>query len=72
LPGFPRYKSYRRYDSFTFKQSGFNLLDNGLLLSKIGVVKIVQHRAAEGEIKNPDHPARQRGQLVCFFFMRSG
>ena len=50
-PGFPRFKSFRRYDSFTFKQSGFNLLDHGLLLSKIGVVKIVQHRPIEGEIK---------------------
>jgi putative transposase len=50
-PGFPRFKSVRRYDSFTFKQSGFHLLDNGLFLSKIGVVKIVQHRAVEGEIK---------------------
>ncbi|MFA6982221.1 MAG: transposase [Patescibacteria group bacterium] len=50
-PGYPRFKSFRRYDSFTFKQSGFDLLDNGLSLSKIGVLKIVQHRPIEGEIK---------------------
>jgi len=49
-PGYPRFKGFRRYDSFTFKQSGFDLLDNGLLLSKIGRVKIVQHRPVEGEI----------------------
>jgi putative transposase len=51
VPGYPRFKGFRRYDSFTFKQSGFDLLDNGLLLSKIGMVKIVQHRPVEGEIK---------------------
>lgn len=50
-PGYPRFKSFRRYDSFTFKQSGFHLRDNGLLLSKIGVVKVVQHRPVAGEIK---------------------
>ena len=49
--GYPRFKSYGRYDSFTFKQSGFELLDNGLMVSKIGVLKIVQHRPIEGRIK---------------------
>ena len=49
--GYPRFKSFRRYDSFTFKQSGFHLRDTELLLSKIGVVKIVQHRPVEGKIK---------------------
>jgi len=50
-PGYPRFKGFRRYDSFTFKQSGFQRLENGLLLSKIGVVKMVQHRPVEGKIK---------------------
>ena len=49
--GYPRWKAYGRYDSFTFKQSGFELLEKGLLLSKIGAVKIVQHRPIEGRIK---------------------
>lgn len=49
--GYPRFKSYGRYDSFTFKQSGFELLDNSLLLSKIGAIKIIQHRPIEGRIK---------------------
>ena len=49
--GYPRFKGYGRYDSFTFKQSGFNLVGNELLLSKIGAVKIVQHRPIEGKIK---------------------
>ena len=50
-PGYPRFRGYGWYDSFTFKQYGFTLADNGLLLSKIGAMKIIQHRAIEGKIK---------------------
>ncbi|HEY5157666.1 MAG TPA: transposase, partial [Anaerolineales bacterium] len=50
-PGYPRFRGYGWYDSFTFKQFGFELLDNGLILSKIGVIKIILHRPIEGEIK---------------------
>jgi putative transposase len=50
-PGYPRFRGYGRYDSFTFKQSGFKLGDNGLRLSKIGTVKILQHRPIAGRIK---------------------
>ncbi len=37
-PGYPRFRGYGRYASFTFKQSGFELLPAGkeLLISKIG------------------------------------
>lgn len=48
--GFPRFKGFGRYDSFTFKQSGFKLGER-LTLSKIGDVKIKLHRAIEGTIK---------------------
>lgn len=50
-PGYPRFRGNGWYDSFTYPQTGFTLADNGLLLSKIGVVKIIQHRPVEGEIK---------------------
>lgn len=50
-PGYPRFRGYGRYDSFTFKQFGFELLDSELLLSKIGTVKIIVHRPIEGRIK---------------------
>src|SRR5208283_3655665 len=50
-PGYPRFRGYGRYDSFTFKQSGFELLDQGVLISKIGILKIIQHRPIEGRIK---------------------
>jgi len=49
-PGFPRFKGYGRYDSFTFPQSGFKL-DEKLFLSKIGKVKIKLHRPIQGIIK---------------------
>ena len=50
-PGYPRFRGYGGYDSFTFKQSGFELLDNGLLISKIGAMRIVLHRPVEGRVK---------------------
>src|SRR5665647_1411643 len=50
-PGYPRFRGLGWYDSFTFKQYGFELLGNGLLLSKIGVVKVVLHRPIQGRIK---------------------
>jgi putative transposase len=50
-PGYPRFRGRGWYDSFTYPQTGFTLYDNGLLLSKIGAVKIVQHRPIEGKIK---------------------
>ena len=48
--GFPRFKGFGRYDSFTFKQSGFKLGDR-LTISKIGDVRIKLHRPIEGTIK---------------------
>jgi len=42
-PGYPRFKGYWRYDSFTYPQSGFRL-DGKLWLSKIGGISIRLHR----------------------------
>lgn len=49
--GFPRFRSRRRYDSFTYAQSGFSIRDGKLRLSKIGDVKIKFHRPIEGKIR---------------------
>ena len=49
--GYPRFKGYGRYDSFTYPQTGFELLANGLRLSKIGTIKMLQHRPLAGRIK---------------------
>ncbi len=50
-PGYPRFRGYGRYDSFTYPQTGFRLVSNHLYLSKIGKLKIVLHRPIKGKIK---------------------
>ena len=50
--GFPRFKSGERYNSITYPQSGFRVLENGhIRLSKIGEVRMFMHRPVEGETK---------------------
>ncbi len=49
--GYPRFQGWNRYNSFTYPQSGFELKDGKLILSKIGTFKIIQHREIEGKIK---------------------
>ncbi len=66
VPGYPRYKSNSRYHSFTYPQSGYEIVapparkkrsKKGekqtckLKLSKIGQIKMVMHRPIEGKIK---------------------
>jgi putative transposase len=51
-PGYPRFKGYGRYDSFTFPQSGFSIThDTRVTFSKIGSVKMVYHRPVKGSLK---------------------
>ena len=53
-PGFPRYRSARRYDSITFPSygDGCRLLDNGKLrIQGAGHIKANLHRPVEGAIK---------------------
>lgn len=49
--GYPRFKGFGNYDSITYPQTGFEITDNGLNLSKIGTVKIKLHRQPEGIMK---------------------
>ena len=50
-PGFPRFRGFDRYDSFTFPQSGFNFIGDRLKISKVGSVRIKKHREIDGTIK---------------------
>ena len=50
-PGFPRFKSRNRYDSFCYPQMGFELKNSRLNLSKLGSIRIFQHREIAGVIK---------------------
>ncbi len=49
--GYPRFQGRNRYNSFTYPQSGFELQERKLYLSKIGSLKIILHREIEGKIK---------------------
>lgn len=49
--GYPRFKGYDRFNSFTYPQSGFEIQGNKLMVSKIGAVKIKLHRPIEGQVK---------------------
>jgi len=42
--GYPRFKSKDRFNSFPFPQSGFKIEAEKLVLSKIGAIKLIQHR----------------------------
>lgn len=64
--GFPRYKGKTRYDSFTYPQSGFVIDENKLTLSKIGDIKIRQHREIEGNIKTCTIKRDVDQWYVCF------
>jgi transposase, IS605 OrfB family, central region len=64
--GFPRFKNYGRYDSITYTQSGFSIIDNKLKLSKIGHIKIKLHRNINGTIKTCNIKKEIDRWYVCF------
>jgi putative transposase len=65
-PGFPRYKSFRRYDSLTYT-NGYKLLSNGkLYIQGAGHVKIKLQRPVEGKIKTVTIKRKAGKWYVCF------
>lgn len=50
-PGYPRFRGKHRYNSFCYTQSGFSIEEDNIKLSKIGKIKIVQHRPISGRVK---------------------
>ncbi len=65
--GFPRFRSHKRYDSFTYAQSGFALTNGKLRLSKIGDVRIKLHRPIEGKVKTLTITREASGKwFACF------
>jgi putative transposase len=67
-PGYPRFKSSTRYDSFTYKQVGNGAtLDNGfLVLSKIGRIAVHWSRPLEGTPKTVTIRREADGWYVTF------
>ena len=65
--GYPRFKGKGRYDSFTYRQFGFKITNNGLKLSKIGTIKIKLHRPINGKIKTCNIRKTATGKwYACF------
>jgi len=65
--GYPRFKGSARYDSFTLKQSGWQLNGNHLSIKKIGIFKIKLHRPILGDIKTVIIRRSSSGKwFVCF------
>ena len=65
-PGYPRFRSSFRYDSFRYPQSGFWLKGGKLHLSKIGKVKLHLSRPIEGELKTCMIKREADGWYVIF------
>src|SRR3989442_5186909 len=68
VPGYPRFKGYGRYDSFSFPQSGFSLThDDRVTLSKIGSVRMVYYRPLKGKVKTCTIRRSSTGKWSVFF-----
>src|SRR3990167_3293130 len=52
-PGFPRFRSRRRYDSMTYPQLGFSVEGSRLYVSKVGSIKVKLHRPVAGPVHSP-------------------
>ena len=65
-PGYPRFKGFDRYDSFSFPQTGFEIGKDRIKLSKIGSIKIKVHRAIIGNIKTCTIGRQANKWYVCF------
>ncbi|HEU5382922.1 MAG TPA: transposase, partial [Ktedonobacteraceae bacterium] len=68
-PGYPRFKGKGRYQSMTFPQipSGCSLKDGKLVVSKVGTIKMVLHRALRGKPKTSTISKGATGKwYVCF------
>jgi putative transposase len=64
-PGFPRFRSRHRYDSFTYPQAGF-AMNTKLQMSKVGNVKIKLHRELNGDVKTLTLKRENGNWYACF------
>jgi putative transposase len=65
-PGYPRFKSHDRFDSFTYPGTGFSLKGDKLFLSKIGSCRVRLSREVEGKIKTCTIKRECDGWYVIF------
>jgi len=65
--GLPRFRKYGRYKSVTYPQNGFRVEGNRLILSKIGAIRIRQHRELPEKIKTLTVKRNPSGRwYACF------
>lgn len=65
--GFPRFKTFNRYKSITYPQSGFKFIsDKKLYVSGIGNIPIVLHRVPKGKLKTFCIKKTAKGWFVIF------
>jgi putative transposase len=66
-PGFPRFKSKHRYNSFTLSQAGYQLEPGKLTIRNVGVFKFKEHRPILGIIKTITIHLSSTGKwFICF------
>jgi putative transposase len=70
--GYPRYKGKSRYSSFTYPQSGFEIKEGKLVLSKIGHIKIKLHRPLMGRVKTLTIKRTATGKWFAIFCCEVG
>ena len=66
-PGFPRFKSGNRYNSFTLKQNGWKVEGKYLHIRNIGKLKLFLSRPIEGNIKTVTVCRKHAGKWFVFF-----
>lgn len=66
-PGFPRFRSRDRYDSFTLKQAGWKLEGRILTVTGLGRFKLFLSRPIEGKIKTVTIRRSSSGKWFVFF-----
>ncbi len=60
-----RFARYGEYRTFIYNQSGYKLENGKLILSKIGDIKIKQHREIQGKIKQVIITKTKSGKWYC-------
>jgi putative transposase len=63
----PHFRRIRDYSSLTYPQFGFKLDDSTLKLSKIGALRIIQHRPIEGVTKTLTIKRESSGKWYAIF-----
>ncbi|KKK91470.1 hypothetical protein LCGC14_2712670, partial [marine sediment metagenome] len=67
-PGYPRFRSRRRYDSYTFLHhgKGCGLSGHHLRVQGVGLVKVKLHRPVGGEVKTVSLKREAGHWYACF------